>query len=40
MRFAKKYIYKTAGGPKRHKAKKHSKVTHFHLDLNILGHKF
>ena len=28
--------YKTAGGLKRHKAKKHSKVTHFHLDLNIL----
>ena len=27
---------KTAGGLKRHKAKKHSKVTHFHLDLNIL----
>ena len=33
MRFATK---KTAGGLKRHKAKKHSKVTHFHLDLNIL----
>ena len=28
--------YKTVGGLKRHKVKKHSKVTDFHLDLNPL----